>query len=88
MKKIDSIIGRFCELGSRRCGGSSGYATAGLTADNFSLEFLLGKLDILSEHDSLAMVGQVETAMYVWRRKARAAATARCHRGRSTTTKI
>ena len=48
LKKIGSMVGRFCELGFRWCGSSSGYATAGLTADNFSLEFLLGTLDISS----------------------------------------
>ena len=37
-----------------------------LGADKFSLEFLLDTLNILLEHDLLAMVDRVETAMYVW----------------------
>ena len=41
-----------------------------LGADKFSLEFLLDTLNISSEHDLLAMADRVETAMYVWRRKA------------------
>ena len=40
-----------------------------LGADKFSLKFLLDTLNILSEHDLLAMVDRVETAMYVWRCK-------------------
>ena len=40
-----------------------------LGVNKFSLEFLLDTLNILSEHDLLAMVDLVETAMYVWRRK-------------------
>ena len=40
-----------------------------LGANKFSLEFLLDMLNISSEHDLLAMANQVETAMYVWRRK-------------------
>ena len=40
-----------------------------LGADKFSLEFLLDTLNNSSEHDLLAMVDRVETAMYVWRRK-------------------
>ena len=37
-----------------------------LGVDKFSLEFLLNTLNILLEHDLLAMADQVETAMYVW----------------------
>ena len=37
-----------------------------LGTDKFSLEFLLDTLNILLEHDLLAMVDRVETAMYVW----------------------
>ena len=40
-----------------------------LGVDKFSLEFLLDTLNISSEHDLLAMADQLETAMYVWRRK-------------------
>ena len=41
-----------------------------LGGDKFSLEFLLDTLNIPLEHDFLAMVDRVETAMYMWRRKA------------------
>ena len=41
-----------------------------LGADKFSLEFLLDTLNISSEHNLLAMANRVETALYVWRRKA------------------
>nr|CAD1844817.1 unnamed protein product [Ananas comosus var. bracteatus] len=41
-----------------------------LTPDQFSPDYLLGCLDLSSEHEALEIADRVEAAMYVWRRKA------------------
>ncbi|OAY66497.1 Rop guanine nucleotide exchange factor 3 [Ananas comosus] len=40
------------------------------TPDQFSPDYLLGCLDLSSEHEALEIADRVEAAMYVWRRKA------------------
>ncbi|GKU88146.1 hypothetical protein SLEP1_g2447 [Rubroshorea leprosula] len=40
------------------------------TADKFSPDYLLDKLNISSEHEALELADRVEASMYTWRRKA------------------